>query len=267
MNTLKNKTMLWLSILIIGAMSFSSCEKNKSDEPQPNGNNPSNTPTGIYSFHLHTYIGANEVDLYNVTYQTPAGRDISLSLAQLYISDIQLIKLDGSTYTVTGKKILKVLETDSYVLGNVPVGNYKSVRFKVGFDASTNLLNPTTPTDSAILNKPAMWFGGTAQPDGYVFMNVQGTIDTSSNLSGAFAPFVYKIGTNANNTQVTMPDQNLTVTENQVTYRHIIIDYSQLFKGIQLNNSSNLSITTVGENNNALAKEIVSNIPYMFQYE
>lgn len=262
MKTIKNNL---LFILIIVGINFSSCKKDKSDTPDPS--NPSSTPKGTFLLHLHIYIDNNEVDLYNITYTTLDGRNILLSMGQLYISTIQLVKLDGSAVDVPGKKILKVLETDTYLVGDVPVGNYKTIRFKVGLDAATNTLSPTTSSDSSILNKPAMWFGGTAQPDGYVFMNVQGLIDTSSDLSGTAVPFVYKIGTNANYKQVQMPDRNFTISENQVQYGHLLIDYSKIFTGIQLNQNSNLSITTAAENNTALAAKIVSNIPGMFIYE
>ena len=255
---------IFLLFIIIGTFG-ASCKKNKSEEPEPN--KPTDAPKGTFMFHLHSFIDNNEVDLYNITYTALDGRSMSLSMAQLYLSDIQLVKLDGSTVDVSGKKIFKVLETDTYLIGNVPVGNYKTFRFKVGLNATTNALNPTATADSTILNKPAMWFGGSAQPDGYVFMNVQGTIDTSSDMTGKMAPFVYKIGSNANYKQVTMPNRNFTIVENQVEYGHLYIDYYKMFTGIQLNQNSNLSVNTSAENSNALAAKIVNNIPTMFIYE
>ncbi|MFY9307690.1 MAG: MbnP family protein [Bacteroidia bacterium] len=258
----KFSAILLLSALVAG---FTSCDKDKGEDPTPV--NPVNTPKGTFMFHLHTYIGENEVDLYNVPYATQAGREISLSIAQMYISDIQLVKLDGSVLDITGKKILKTFEGSTYVVGDVPVGNYKAIRFKVGLDAATNQLSPSASADSAMLNKPAMWFGSTAQPDGYVFMNVQGTIDTSANMSGMMAPFSFKIGTDANYTQVVMPDKNMSVVEDQVAFGHIMIDYSKLFTGIQLNQSGNLSVSTAAANSSAAAEAIVSNIPSMFIFE
>jgi len=247
-------------------LTLGSCKKDKKEDNAPSPSAPVNA-TGTYMFHLHTYIDNNEVDLYNIPYTTDAGRDISLSLAQLYISDIQLVKQDGSTYEVSGKKILKVFEFESYFVGEVPVGAYKTIRFKVGLDATTNGLLPSQSPDSAILNKPAMWFGTSPQPDGYVFLNVQGTIDTSSTMSGMFAPFVYKIGTNANYKQVQMPDRNFTISEGQIYFGHIMIDYNQLFNGVMLNQASNLNISNAGDNASSIATTIVDNIPAMFIYE
>lgn len=261
---------LFIFFLTVFLCLSSGCKKKKNDDTS--GSNDQNTApaTGTFLMHLHTYIDNTEVDLYNTVYSTDAGRKFSLSLAQMYISGIQLIKLDGTTVDFTGKNILKVLEQDVYIIGTAPIGNYKSFRFRVGFDPATNALSPTTPSDSAILNKPAMWFGSSAQPDGYVFMNVQGKVDTTAGATGTTAqmqPFTIKIGTNANARTITMPDKNYTILKDQVQYGHVVIDYSKVFNGLQLNQSSNLSVTTAASNSVAPATTIVNNLSSMFIYE
>lgn len=262
---MKTKHIFLFSALLLAA-GFSSCKKDKSDDPAPE----TSQGTGTFMFHLHTYIDDTEVDAYNIIYQNTAGRNISLSMAQMYISDVRLVKLDGTTYNISGKKILKVFETETYVVGNVPAGNYKSIRFKVGLDPAANAENPTANGDSTILNRPEMWFGATAQPDGYVFMNVQGKIDTTSDMSGSPAQmqsFTYKIGTNANYKQISLPDKNFTVLPGQVEYGHVLINYNKLFNGVQLNQAGNLSVTTAAANSSPAAATIINNIPLMFSYE
>lgn len=195
---------------------------------------------------------------------------MSFSLAQLYISAIQLVYIDGSTYDFADKKILKVLKEEAYIIGSAPVGNYKAVRFKVGLSSATNLLSPTTPSDSGILNKSEMWFSSSAQTDGYVFLNLQGKIDTTSSASGTIGqmqPFEYKIGTNANYKQVVMPDQTFSIIENQAAFAHITIDYYKLFDGIKFNQASNLSVMTIANNSTTPAKTIANNIANIFIYE
>lgn len=140
----------------------------------------------------------------------------------------------------------------------------------MGLDPTTNAESPTTPADSALLNKPAMWFGATAQPDGYVFMNVQGKVDTTADMSGTAAqmqPFVYKIGTNANYKQITMPDKNFSITPNSVIFGHIIIDYSKVFGSLLLYQSANLSVTTAAANTMAPGTTVANNITTLFRYE
>jgi len=118
-----------------------------------------------------------------------------------------------------------------------------------------------------MLKHNEMWMGNTAQPDGYAFLNVQGSIDTTSDLSGTMVPFVYKIGGNANYKQVIMPEQNFSIMEDQSEYAHIKIKYNKLFNGIKLNDINNLSVQNLSDNNSALAQKIVANIPAMFIYE
>jgi hypothetical protein len=222
---------------------------------------------GTFLLHLHAYVGLQEVDLYGINYKTPEGRTMSLDFSQLYISDVQLVKADGSLYAIKNKGFLKNLKLNTYEIGQVPVGNYKSIRFKVGLPPSINALNPSTPSDSAMLNQPSMWWGNTAQPGGYVFLNVQGKIDTSHNMNKNPVPFVYKIGTNANYVQVQLGEKEFAIEADAYVYGHIIVDYSKLFTGITLNQASSLSVKTVAENNAALGQKIAKNIPAMFNYE
>lgn len=260
---MKNITSLFLVMALV-VWALTGCKKEK-PEPLPD-DNTTPVPTGTLMMHLHTYIGINEVDAYNIVYTNELDRKISLSLAQMYISGIELVKADGNILSLSDVKVLKVFETETYMLATVPVGNYKGVKFKVGLDASTNAADPSSNT--ALLNRPEMWFGSTAQPDGYVFLNVQGKIDTTADASGTVAGmqnFTLKIGTNAHYQQVIMPEQNFTIAKDQAEFLHMYADYSRLFNGINLNQV--LSVSTVADNSSALGNAIAGKIPSMFFYE
>jgi hypothetical protein len=248
-----------------------SCKKSSDENPEPQApstndndttNDDNSTLKGTLLLHLHTYISESEVDGYNITYTNEDGRKTSLSMSQFYISDIQIEKLDGTLISLGDKKIIKTLSIQSYDLGLVDAGNYKSVRFKVGLPAATNALAPSASADSVILKRTEMWFNSTALPDGYVYLNVQGLIDTSADLSDKMAPFVYKIGTNDHYKQVII-NQNFGVSPNNVTYFHMLADINKLFNGITLT-ASNLNVTTVGDNSGVLAGKIADNISSMF---
>jgi hypothetical protein len=258
MKTIKNK--LILAILICSAgLYISSCKKKDTTPPPANG---------TIGFHLHTNVDINEVDSLGAVYAMTGGRKISVSFAQLYISGIQLVKPDGSTYLVPGIIILKKQQIEPSIVGSVPSGNYTSVRFNVGLSAATNAATPAV-SDST-LNIPAMWFSSPFQPSDFVFVNFQGKIDTTAAANAAvaqMAPFTYKIGTNANLKTVNMPAQNFTVSPNQIEYVHMVIDYNKLFTGIKLSTSSNLSINTPADNALPLAAQIANNIPLLFKYE
>jgi len=253
-------------LIVIAAFSVAgtSCKKNDDN------NNTTSVDSGFVYLHLHTNIDTNEAD-YNTVYTDANGRQISLSKAQLYLSNIRMIKTDGTQYALPNSVIiLKDLETEAYFLAKVPTGSYKSIMFNVGLDATTNAKTPTA-ADSA-LNHPDMWFGSSAQPDGYVFVDLEGSVDTTAAGNGSTAlmqPFTYKIGTNAHLNTVTMPDHTpvYSIAKDESQFVHIIIDYSKLLNGVPLNNSANLSVKTAADNNSAVSNTISNNVPSMFRYE
>jgi hypothetical protein len=250
-----------VSIILISIFLFSACKK-KTVEPTTDS-----TPTGVLMMHLHTHISDTEVDYYDTIYTNQDGRKLSLKLAQMYISDIQLVKLDGSIYKVADKNFLKVFETEGYKLENIPVGNYKAIRFKVGLNSTINAIEPTNSSYSSLLNKSEMWFTNPFQSNGYVFANIKGKIDTTVAKNGPLIPFSYKIGTVANLVEVALPDKNFTVSEGMLAYSHLIIDYSKVFEGIELNQVNNLTINSISDNSTSLAKTIKNNISLMFHFE
>ena len=260
---------LCLSITVL-CISLFSCKKKNDDVNASSNTSNGSTPKGTLMLHLHNYIDNVEVDDYNIVYTTSTdGRKISLSKGQFYLSNIELIKLDGSVYSIPDSIVLKLQEIETYTVADVPVGNYKSVRFYVGLNPTVNQKTPSSSV-SDVLNKSDMWYGSTAQPQGYVYMNISGKIDTTSSATGTVAnmqPFKYLIGTNANYKQITMPDQNYSITPNQVQYIHLLADYSKLFSGIQLNNNNNLTLLTPADNAGLLGIKLGNNMSTIFSYE
>ena len=251
--------------IVVGCITlFTACKK---EETIPTTTITESVPTGLLKFHLHTFIGEQEVDAYGIETQMPDGRLIALNIAQMYISDIQLVKLDGSLYNVPTSGVLKVFESESVTIGNVAVGNYKSVRFKVGLTPTVNKLEPTTTGYTNLLNQTEMWFTSKAQPEGYVFLNFSGSIDTTASKTGEQVPFEYKIGTDANLVQVEMPQQNFSIFKDVVGYVHMKIEYDKLFEGIQLSDFSNLHVKTSTDNSLPVVQTIKKNIPKLFIYE
>lgn len=260
---MKNKIQL-LSLAIAVCLTIFSCKKDKEETVTPT----TGATTGTIAFHLHTMVDTVEVEDYDSVYEMSDGRKISVSMAQLYLSNIQLVKLDGSTVDVSGVIKLKTKDEEVYELGSVPAGNYKTVRFNVGLSPTTNAAIPAA--SDVTLNEMSMWFDMmNVQPDGFVFVNFQGTIDTTNaanGTSGQMQAFSYKIGTNANLQTVTMPDQNFSVLVNQSQYIHMEIDYAALFDGIQLNVPGNLTMNTVLDNATALGTLLANNVSMIFSY-
>jgi hypothetical protein len=266
------KSFKMISLLVSLVLIMIACDKkDKESDPTPGDDDTgnSNTPKGMLSLHLHNYLDISEIDGYNIVYTTSEGRKISFTKAQFYLSEFELVKLDGSVYAVSGKNILKVQENQVYQLGEVPVGNYKSIRFKVGLNSATNATVPSS-SSSDILNKPDMWFGNTAQQDGYVFFHLSGNIDTTvaANADEAhMVPFQYRVGTNAQYKQVIMPDKNFSIIANQVEFAHMYSDLSKMFNGIQLHVEDNLTMVSTADNATTLGVTLGNNMDNIFFYE
>ncbi|MFN3402621.1 MAG: MbnP family protein [Cytophagaceae bacterium] len=244
-------SLLFIQIIIIAG--FTSCNKKK-DEPVPT-NTTTNEPKGRLRFHLHDYLEETEIDLYNHNYTLENGDKISISTVSLYLSEIELIRLDGSAYLIKDSIVYKEPEKFTYNVADVPVGNYKSIRFKVGVAPfATNSSASVHP----LLNKPEMWFGPT-QGSGIVYFNIKGKKNDKD--------FHYKIGTESNLKQVSMPEKNYSVTPNGTSYVHMIIDYAKVLSEIDVETESNREILTHHCNGKELAKQISNRIPSMFIYE
>ena len=264
MKNLKNKIKLIIkTALIISSTTFFSCKKKDSTTTAP-------TPMGTIAFHLHTNIDTAEVSVGVVVVDHVSGKKFQLNVAQFYVSGIVAYKTDGSAEPVSNTYILKNINEEMYVIGQVPAGNYNRVSFNVGVDAAANATNPSSHTGALGVQNPAMWFGSILQ--GYIFMNVQGYADTTATHTGtANQAFAYQLGSNAELKTINMPvmTNNLVVTAYNTNALpaefHIICDY-----GILLNNVSfktNNPIATPFNSDSTIIKQISNNIPNMFRYE
>lgn len=255
------KVFIILGFSMTAALTVISCKKKTTTTTTPA------VDTGSLMLHLHTNVDTSEVDSYNTTYFFDSTRAISVSIAQMYISNVQLEKLDGTFVPVTSNGVLKVMETEGVPIGTVPTGTYQSVRFNVGLSPDVNKLLPTASGYTDLLNVPSMWFNQTAQSDGYIFLNFAGSVDTTASKKGSLVPFEYKIGTDANYVQVTMSTQNLTITKDAVGIYHIVINYAKLLDGINLSQNANLHVKTISDNSLDIVTKLKANIPKMFAYE
>jgi hypothetical protein len=262
-NIVSNFKLAYLSSFML-ALALFSCKK---EEVTPANNTViDNTPKGSVALHLHTYLG-EEIDQYNLPYSFGTqNRKINITAAQIYISNLQLIALNGTVITVKDSIKLKVIANTLYNFGKVPVGNYQTVRFTLGLDSATNIVNPVSDQR---LNNPDMFFAADGKTQGSIFFQLEGQIDTTSNASAptTLIPFSYRIGTNANARVLTMPIKNFSVTENNLTSLHTYMQLTEVLNVIEWNKANQLSVQTLAENANSLAKKIVNQMPLMFKYE
>jgi hypothetical protein len=261
-NPFNNKKMISGLLLAMLCGSLFSCKKTEDAQaPAPP------TPMGAISFHIHSNIDTSEVMLMSngggMAVKDASGRNIELDTAQFYISGITLKKADGTTLIVPKVYILKSIGLEDYMIGSVPAGNYTAVSFNVGIDPATNATLPSSYPSTSVLSpqKPSMWFSPT---QGYVFMNIQGKVDTSAKNNGSVNfPISYKIGGNDLLKTINLPARTLSVVANGNERIHLIADYAKLLNGVNFKIQNNATPWS----NKAVAVQMASQIPLMFKYE
>lgn len=212
-------------------------------------------PTGKLWMHLHSYIDQHDVDTYGNELNNLEGRKFILDFGQYFLTDFQLVKLNGEVYSIDTTIVLKTLEQESYLLGNIPIGNYKEFRFKLGLNNFYNNLNPAE-LNSGELQDTAMWFNSDTFDGDYIHFNAKGQIDTSKDFSGKMASFNYRIGTEANLCTVQLPENNFAIYDGLISYIHLKGDFAKLFNGIKLSEETNLKV--INRTDNQSKTELIS---------
>lgn len=261
-------------LLVFAAMFFLfSCKKKDTVNTTPDLLTPP-VPMGTIAFHMHINIGETEADSGLVITNPTTHQKIELDVAQFYMSGIQVYKPDGTAVPVNNAYLLKTIDNEEYVIGEVPTGNYKSISFHVGIDAATNATAPSSHTGVLAAQDPPMWFGTTTQ--GYVFLNIKGKADTSAtHNSNANTNFEYRLGGNSQLKTVQLPSlvesglSLLTVTSlntNALPAQfHVICDFGLLLNGTSF--KTNNAIATPFNSDSAAVRAISDNILNIFRYE
>jgi hypothetical protein len=212
---MKSKTLFALLFLFSFSLAiFSGC---KDDDAEENG---------MLHLHLHTMVGSAAAN-YTATFQNAAGRKFNIGDFRYYISNIVLIKQDGSEYPFTGKVLLVDPATHEYELGSIPAGSYKGFKFLVGLDSLTNHSDPTTYSSGnplAIQTPGIHW----SWNSGYIFMKVEGFVDTTAAASGTpDYEYFYHIGMDMLKRTIDFSNKSFTVEggkENEIVMEFDLLD-------------------------------------------
>lgn len=246
----------YISLFLGFGFLLSNCTK-KSD-PSPSSSSES------LSLAFTPSVGGSNFS-FGATYTTTGGVRYNLSMYRFYVSNINLIKEDGSNYPITGKYLLVQPNVPTYDLGKVPVGNYKGLTFDVGIDSLTNHADPTkydVGNPLAIQSPAIHWSWNT----GYIFMMVEGTVDTTvaQNDVQTFGSFsksmFFHIGTDPLRRKIDLSTSSFKVESGNAKIVYLVSDVNKLFHNVNLK-SENQS-HTMGSFN--LAKRVADNIPTLF---
>ncbi|HNS13542.1 MAG TPA: hypothetical protein PKM97_13085 [Bacteroidia bacterium] len=252
---MKNKLTYAVLALLALSVTFTGCEEDEDPQPQ-------NPTTAELIFHLHTLVGNNSV-AYGTTYQTASGRSFNISDFQYYLSNIVLIKSDGSELPLTGKVILARPTQTAYSLGEVPAGNYLGFKFIMGLDSATNHMDPTTyPAGNplAIQTPSVHW----AWSSGYIFMKVEGMVDTTLAANGPLdLEYFYHIGMDTFKRNIDFSTDAFTVTGGVKHEIGIEFDLLDVLANVDMRTENE----THTMNNMPLAMKIANNWPSSFTLE
>ncbi|MFN8166405.1 MAG: MbnP family protein [Bacteroidia bacterium] len=241
---MKNNIIRTAIISFITISMFSSCKKDET---------PVSTEE-MLSFHLHRNIGTAEAQ-YGVEYQTAGGRKFTVEDYRFYISNIVLIKQDGSTYPLTGKVILAGPASMEYELGKVPVGNYKGFTFMMGLDSATNHTDPAIYSSGNPLSvqTPSIHWDWNS---GYIFFKVEGKVDTTLAANGtADYDYLYHIGMDDLKRTIDFSTGAFSVTSGSSQEIHLEFDLLEALSNVDMR-TENLTHTM---DNFPLADKIANN--------
>ena len=234
---------------------FTSCKKDKSEEPTPS------TEQNL-TMHLHSNVGTHTAN-YDSTFINSAGQRFTIEDYRMYISNVVLIKSDGSELPITGKIFLTNPEIDEYELGMVPVGNYKGFRFIVGLDSTINHSDPSTYPSSNPLSvqTPSIHWSWNS---GYIFWKVEGKVDTTVAQTGPVnVDYLYHIGMDEFKRTIDFSTDAFSVNSGQDQVIHLNFDLAAALINVDM--TSELMTHTM--DNMMLATKIADSWQSAFEVE
>ncbi|MFC5271479.1 MbnP family protein [Adhaeribacter terreus] len=138
----------------------------------------------------------------NATYVTQNGDSVAVGSVLYFVSNVELLKADGSAYKVPDSYYLienadqKIRE--KVTLPNIPAGEYTRLRFMVGVDSTHNKTVANAVGDLTLENTHMTWDWNT----GYIFLNVNGVYYNPA--SKTFDGLFYEIGKDYSSRTVTL---------------------------------------------------------------
>lgn len=175
-----NKIALFAGITLLTA----ACEKKPSDpvvvEPT----------TNEVHFNFENYFGDKELELSTATYTTLQSESINISTFNYWITNIQLMKGDGTYFTED--ESYRLMRGDKratlhFHIEDVPAGTYTGIKFMIGVDVPRNTSGAQTGALDPAVNGDMFWSWST----GYIQAKMEGTSPQSTETNNAFT---YHIG-------------------------------------------------------------------------
>ncbi|MEZ0540938.1 MbnP family protein [Fibrella arboris] len=175
-------------VLVIALLALTACQKKTVD-----------TSAGALQLALDNRVGNSDLALGTGTYQNKSGETFTVTRFDYFISNIRLLRADGSAYTVPqDDSYFLIREADpasqTVTLNNVPAGEYTQLEFMVGVDSLRNTADVGKRTgvlDPAGSHTSGMYWDWNT---GYIHLKLEGTSPQAPLDATGSRNFRYHIG-------------------------------------------------------------------------
>jgi hypothetical protein len=257
MNAIKS-----LSIIAALAVSFAACSKkedNKTTTPTPNPTPTDTATVGKVGFEFSHKAGSADLVMTTGNYTNAAGESFTVTKFNYYITNIKMIKADGSEYAEPESYHLiegDVASTHHFHMNSVPKGSYKGISFLIGVDSTRNVSGAQTGAlDPA---KGMFWTWNT----GYIMAKVEGTSPVATSTDKKFVHHIGGFtGGNSGVKKVTiMFPQSMDVSAAKELSVLLNTDILKWFSPSTISIASNTNIMSVGMTSAAIASNYANMI-------
>lgn len=212
-----------------------------------NTGNPSNGELTIY---FDNRIGSEKLVLNTGTYKNASGESFSVSMLNYYITNIRLLRADGSYYTVPRDSSYFLIKAENpsqnIRLTGIPEGQYTALDFVLGIDSlkSTAPVAERTGVLDPAGDGAGMYWGWNS---GYIFLKMEGPSEVATSGDkkfryhiGGFGGYSSPTLSNIKHCHLPFPaNETLTVKPNAVAGIHVLADASKVMNG-----NTNISIAS-----------------------
>ena len=242
MNTLRY---YFLFLLVFGVV-LSGCDSTVDDDEG----------TSMVTLFLQPTVDGSPLSSDLTTTYEVNGSTITFSSARIYISEIELLKSDGTSvtfegdaitapakdandndisHTVTDRIVLAKhdLGEHRYMLGAAERGEYTGIRYKIGIDGTTNRLDASQVPASHPLAKQTDRNNHWNWSAGYQYLRMDGLVDADADGTPEEVWEVH-LGTLNFLTQMEQA-MDFELHADQDVDLHIIVDYATLLSDVNLN--------------------------------
>lgn len=249
-------------------MACISCEKDKEVEPdQPEASPVTPAIPGAGSINLSFLNVADDKNLQLGTdyYITQNADSIKIDVFKYYVSNFQLVKEDGSIFTIPESYLLidaAKASSLNQILSNIPPGNYTSMKFLIGVDSTRNVSGAQTGALDPANGMFWTWSTGyimakiegtspqSGSPSKTVSFHIGGFSGSGSALKNVEIPFNTKVVINSNSNPRVILKSNVlewfkTPTSLELSSTYLVVTTGPLSRNIAANYADMFSLAGI----------------------